>query len=311
MRLDYDLVDLQLIINIFDTASLTRGAERSHMSPPAASARLRKVQDSLGSPLFFRTAQGLVPTAAGKVFQALARDVMAATERLNVEMNALGRTSGTIRLFVNTLPMDEQIPAAVSKFLQAHPGVNIDLQERPSVEIARALKQREADIGILTLEGSDSGLIHQDFRVEHLVAIAGENHPLAAAASVAFREMLQFDCVGLPDRTALQTFLSRMAAAEELPLRLRIQANTFDTLFGLVASGAGISVVPKTVAQGYAAKARFAIVPLTDRWAARNLQIAVSDSRVLTTASLALIELLSHVGGTPGREPARTEKLIG
>ena len=162
MRFDYDLIDLRLIINVVDTASLTRGAERTNMSPPAASARLKKVQESLQTQLFYRTTQGLVPTSAGHSFVHHARVALQELHHLNETLRAQAdEFDGCIRLFVNTLSMGDTIPSVIEKFLLAHPGMNIDLQERSSGEIARALKHGSADIGILTADVPEETLIYR------------------------------------------------------------------------------------------------------------------------------------------------------
>lgn len=58
MGMHFDLVDLRLITCIAETDSLTRGAERFHMSVPAASTRIKNLEESMGTKLLYRTSQG-------------------------------------------------------------------------------------------------------------------------------------------------------------------------------------------------------------------------------------------------------------
>lgn len=293
MAFDYDLVDLRLIVNIVETNSLTRGAERSHMSAPAASARLKKVQESLGAQLFYRTTQGLLATSAGHGFARHARAALQHLDQLDQEFRQqAGQGGGCIRLFVNTLSLGESIPAVIERFLVAHPALNIDLHERPSAEITKALKQGLADIGIVNAEVPDEGLAYRHYRTEQLVLIAPREHPLAKLESVAFAQTLQFDYVGLSEHAALQAFLVRRASAEGVPMRLRIQASGLVSLCGLVESGIGVAVVPRSVALRQAQKLRIAVVALKDAWAERELRIAVRDTAALAPEAAALIEAL-------------------
>lgn len=304
MRFDYDLVDLRLIIHVVDTASLTRGAERSHMSAPAASARLKKVQESLGTQLFYRSTRGLVATSAGHNFVRHARAALKHLDELEQQFRQqAGSESGCIRLFVNTLSLGETIPAVIERFLVSHPGMNIDLHERPSAEISRALKRGLADVGILSADVQDDSLIYRVYRTEQLVLVAGRDHPLAREQGVDFAATLQFDYVGLSEHAALQAFLARMAAAEEVPMRLRIQATSIASVCGLVESGIGVAVIPRSAALRHARTMRIAVVPLTDAWAERELRIAVRDLDGLTAAAIALIEALAAEGAA--EEPPR------
>ena len=297
MRFDYDLTDLRLIVNVVDTASLTRGAERSHMSAPAASARLKKVQESLETQLFYRTTQGLVPTTAGRNFVRHARTVLEELHQLNETLRSqAGGLDGCIRLFVNTLSMGDTIPSVIEKFLLAQPRMNIDLHERPSGEIARALKQGAADVGILATDAADESLICRAYRTERLVLVTPGVHPLAGLNSVEFAATLQYDYVGMPEHAPLQVFMLRKAAAEGIPMRLRIQANSFAAVCGLVESGVGIAAVPHSAALRQARTMHIAIVPLANAWASRELCIGVRDMAALTPAATALIEALAAEG---------------
>jgi DNA-binding transcriptional LysR family regulator len=294
MRFDYDLIDLRLIINVVDTASLTRGAERTHISPPAASARLKKVQESLQTQLFYRTNQGLVPTSAGHSFVHYARSALEALHQLNETLRAqAGSLDGCIRLFVNTLSMGDTIPSVIEKFLLAHPSMNIDLQERPSGEIARALKNGSADIGILTADHPEESLIYRSYKTERLVLIAHHQHPLATYQNVAFAATLNYDYVGMPEHTPLQAFILRKVAAEGIPIRLRIQANSFSAVCSLVESGVGLAIVPYSLAIRQARSMGISIIPLTNPWTNRELHIGVRGMSSLTPMSTALIEALT------------------
>jgi len=62
----FDLIDLRLFVNISEQNSLTGGAERSHMSLPAASARIKNLEDSFGTRLLHRTGQGVTLTPPGQ-----------------------------------------------------------------------------------------------------------------------------------------------------------------------------------------------------------------------------------------------------
>ena len=62
MAAHFDLPDIKLFVNIAEANSLTRGAERSHMSLPAASIRIKNLEEGLGVKLLYRTSQGVTLT---------------------------------------------------------------------------------------------------------------------------------------------------------------------------------------------------------------------------------------------------------
>jgi DNA-binding transcriptional LysR family regulator len=293
MTFDFDLVDLDLLVNVADTQGLVRGAERSHISAPAASARIKKVEEALGTQLFYRTTGGLSPTPAGQTFLQHARVVLQKAELLS---NALCKDSkgvkGNIRVFANTLSISEFVPPALRAMLLDFPEVNIDLHERASEDIARALKLGAADIGIMSADVSLEGLQYLPYRTERLVLIVPKGHPLDDHGPVDFCRTRDDKYIGLKESASLTVFIVKAAARLGISLNLRIQVNNFEALCDLVESGVGVGLIPQSVATRHARKLGISIVQLTDDWAIRDLKIAVRDMSALSVPARALIDIL-------------------
>ena len=298
MAFHFDFVDLQLFVNIVETQSLTRGAERSFISAPAASTRIKKIEEALGIQLFYRSTQGLAPTSTAQIFLKHARLILRQAEQLESELPAQrGSVKGHIRVFANTLSISEFIPHTLQRFMLAYPDVNIDLHERSTSDIAKALKEGAADIGILASDSAIEGLCFMAYRSERLVLVTARNHPLGRSGPVEFGQTLGNDYIGLKDTTALHAFIKRAATQLGASLRFRIQVNTFEVLCNLVESGIGVALIPESIARRYATTLAIDIVPLLDAWAERILKIAVRDGRTLSAVEQALIdELIASVG---------------
>ena len=288
-------MDVRLIVNVCDGASLTSGAERTHMSAPAASARLKKVQDRLGTQLFTRTPKGLAPTRAGQIFIRHARLLLGQIDSLGRELQA-GRDmpSGSVRMFANTLAMAEFVPAAIERFLLSFSGVSIDLHERGSADIAKALRSGFADVGILSADVADEGFHSVPYRTERLVLIAQNGHPLAAQGPVYFAQTLGSAYVGLDEHAPLQTFITNAAAAEGMAMKLRIQAKSFEGLCSLVEAGIGVGVIPEAVARRHSRQLQIDVVQLRDEWSVRPLKIALCNPNSAPAHVRALVDVLAE-----------------
>jgi DNA-binding transcriptional LysR family regulator len=73
----FDLVDLRLMARVAEASSLTRGAEAAFLSVPAASTRIKNLEEGIGTRLLHRTSQGVRLTPPGQVFVQHARAVLA------------------------------------------------------------------------------------------------------------------------------------------------------------------------------------------------------------------------------------------
>ena len=148
----FDLVDLRLMVRVAEASSLTRGAEASSISLPAASARVKNLEEYIGAKLLYRTSQGVTLTPPGQAFVQHARAVLDQIEHLRSDLQEYTTgLKGQVRVFANTTSLGEYLPPVLRSYLQAHPDANIDLRERPSHDIIRAVADGQADIGIVEI----------------------------------------------------------------------------------------------------------------------------------------------------------------
>ena len=150
MPLRYDLTDLRLFLHVAEAASITHGARRSNMSLAAASERIRAMEADLGTDLLVRGRRGVQLTPAGSTLLQHAHSVVQQLQQMRGDLDAFAKgLRGHVRLLVNTVAMLEYLPRMLSAFLAQHPNIDVDLEERKSPEIMRAVAAGRADIGIV------------------------------------------------------------------------------------------------------------------------------------------------------------------
>jgi DNA-binding transcriptional LysR family regulator len=298
----FDLVDLRLALNVAEAHSITHGAARSGMTLASASERIRAMEKSLGVALFERKRRGVDLTPAGAALVEHARLVTQQLERMRGDLSrhATGMRS-RVRLFSNTATTLEFLPKAVGAFLAAHPNIDIELEDRPSGEIVRAVTGGRADIGIVA-DAIDAAaeLDTFPFARDQLVVVTPRRHPLARRRRIAFRETLAFDFVGLPVASALQDHIVDQAARLGHRLKLRVRLPGIDAVCRLVEAGIGVAVVSRIAALRCRRTMDIAIVPLSDPWALRHLRISVRSLGALSVQARSLVEHLGASGRARG-----------
>lgn len=293
MAIHFDLIDIRLFVNIAEENSLTRGAERSHMSLPAASTRIKNLEDSGGTKLLIRTSQGVTLTPPGQAFLHHARLVLQQLEYLRSELQEYAQgMKGHVRVFANTTAITEFLPAILPTFLAGHPDVSVDLRERLSHDIVRAVSEGKADIGIVAGNVRTEGLEILPYREDRLVLVTAMNHPLAGEDVVSFEDTLEFDHVGLHEASAIHAFVKQAASALNKPLKIRIQASNFEAVCRMVEANAGVGVLPESSARRHAQTMAIRIVQLSDEWALRKLHVCVRSMQLLPHFARELVELL-------------------
>lgn len=293
MAAHFDLSDIKLFVNIAEANSLTRGAERSHMSLPAASIRIKNLEDGLGIKLLYRTSQGVTLTPPGQAFLHHARLVMQQLADLRGDLAEYVKGSrGHVRIFANTTAMAEFLPAVLPKFLTSHPDVNVDIKERLSHDIVRAVSEGKVDIGIVAGNVRTEGLETLPYREDRLVLVTAHSHTLASRQEVDFAEVLAYDFVAMLEASAIHAFLMQAASELRVPIKIRVQVGNFEAACRMIEANAGLGVLPYSAASRHARNMGIRLVEIKDEWAVRKLQICVRSLQALPVFARELIELL-------------------
>ncbi len=312
MAMHFDLVDLRLITCIAETDSLTRGAERFHMSVPAASTRIKNLEESLGTKLLYRTSQGVTLTPPGQAFLHHARVVLSQLEKLRGDMQEYARgVKGHVRIFANTTAMTEFLPNDLRDFLAEHPDVNVELRERLSHDVVRAVSEGTADVGIVASNVRPESLQILPYRSDRLILAVSNTHPLAGKESIPFEDAIGFDFVGMPEASAIHTFLNRVASDLHKKLHVRIEVGNFEALCRMVEANVGIGVLPGSSAVRYVKTMNIHLVEIEDDWATRNLMICVRSLDLLPSFARELVDLLTQKSNDAERTPSQTSRKQG
>src|SRR3990167_3181066 len=289
----FDIVDLRLMVHIAEANSMTRGAELSFISLPAASTRVKNLEEGIGTKLLYRTSQGVTLTPPGQAFVHHARMVLGQIEHLRGDMQEYVRgIKGHVRVFANTTALGEYLPPVLRVYLSKNPDVNIDLRERLSHDIVRAVTEGQTDIGIVAGLVRTESLETLPYRHDRLALVVARGHELGERPEVAFADTLDYDHVGLHESSAIHAFLRQECDQLHRPIKQRIQVSNFEAACRMIEADVGVGILPESAARRHAQTMAITIVPLTDPWALRKMLICVRSLEALPGFARELVELL-------------------
>jgi DNA-binding transcriptional LysR family regulator len=289
----FDFVDLRLFVNLANTKNLTRAAERSHLSLSAASARIKNLEDNLGSKLVYRHNFGVTLSPQGETFLHHARQILQQSEMLHGDMQEYSMgMKGHLRLFANANASSAFLPDVLRRFLRKNPGVSIDLQERVSHDIVDALVAGITDIGVVSSGLHTGDLEVLPYRPDHVVLVTPLQHPLASRDVLAFEEALDYDFVAVPGTRAIDAFLRPDDSGANRRMRIRVQAGGYETVCRMVEADIGIGVIPESAARRLARTVAIKVVSLSNGWAASDLRICARSFDLLPKFARDLVDLM-------------------
>jgi DNA-binding transcriptional LysR family regulator len=291
-----DPLSLRLFIAVAEAGTIAAAAEREHIAAAAVSKRISEIEGALGVALLRRTNKGVAPTEAGERLIALAHRALHQLDDIEVQMRDYSSgVSGLVRMAANISSIVQFLPREIQSFAAQHPHIRIQLEEKSSTLVVRAVADNAADLGIFTSVPHGYPVQSFPYHTDNLVLVTPPGHALADVESIAFADALGFEFVGLPADTAISQQLTRTANELARAVRVRIQVTSYDSQCLMVAAGLGLGVMPLAVAQQHAQSSMLGIVMLTDAWAKRELLICVRSLEALPPACRMMVAHLANV----------------
>lgn len=288
----HDLTDLRLFVNVGETLNLTRAAERTFLSLPAASARVKNMEEAFKARLLVRLATGVALTPAGAVLLKHANAVFQQLECLNADLQPYcSGLKGRLRVLANTTATNSFLADALSSFLAENQDVDVELEEKVSGDIVLAIRAGAADIGLVAGNIDVGGLDVTPLFRDELTVVTALNHPLAQHESISFADVLDdHQFVGIHPSSAIQMFLEELANGLGKRMCPRVHVGSFEAVCLMVEAGAGIAVVPRACVARYSRPQGLHVLRLEDSWAMRDRLLCRQRGRDLPSFAECFIE---------------------
>jgi len=136
---------------IAEHGTFTRAARHAHLSQPALTASIQRLEEAFGARLLHRDRTGTSLTAAGHVLLPRAKQILAAVgDARRAVAEVEGLEAGEVRLGAGATACTYLLPPTLSAFRATHPGVRFRLREATTADVLDALERGEIDLGVVT-----------------------------------------------------------------------------------------------------------------------------------------------------------------
>ncbi len=248
------LTELRYIVALARERHFGRAAEKCHVSQPTLSVALKKVEQRLGITLFERSSTEVRPTPLGEQMAWQAERVLEESARLD-EIAGQGKDplSGTLRLGVIFTIAPYLLPRLIPA-LHAHaPHMPLYLHENFTVRLAEKLRRGELDAIIVADPFSEPGIVASPLYDEPFCVVLPSGHPLAQQKrllpeAIAAENLL---LLGQGNCFRDQVVQACPKLSEPGGMSGALEGSSLETVRHMVASGAGISVVPCSAAESW------------------------------------------------------------
>ena len=248
------LTELRYIVTLARERHFGRAAEKCHVSQPTLSVALKKVEQRLGITLFERSSTEVRPTPLGEQIAWQAERVLEESARLD-EIAGQGKDplSGTLRLGVIFTIAPYLLPRLIPALHARAPHMPLYLHENFTVRLAEKLRRGELDVIIVADPFSEPGIVASPLYDEPFCVVLPSGHPLAKQKrlppeAIAAENLL---LLGQGNCFRDQVVQACPKLSEPGGMSGALEGSSLETVRHMVASGAGISVVPCSAAESW------------------------------------------------------------
>jgi LysR family nitrogen assimilation transcriptional regulator len=254
MRLDQprweagvDIRQLEALLAVAEEGSFTAAADRLHTVQSNVSGHVHQLEAELGVQLLVRSRRGTVPTEFGVRVIDRARAIRSEIEALHKDLSMLqGLETGHATLGVVGTVSRSLVPALVVEMRRVAPGLSLRLTEGASERLAVDVAERVLASAVVTEPVADPRLVVEHLRDEDLVGLVPSSLALRVREPVLLKTLAAHPLILPPEGNPLRDEVDDAARAEHTELRVPIEVEGIRLIADLVASGAGVSILPET-----------------------------------------------------------------
>ncbi len=272
------LQQLRLFESVVRNHSFTRAAEEMHLTQPAVSIQLKRLEDQVGLPLLENVGKKIFPTTAGKTMHAAALDILGRVSELQCEVESLkGDIKGPLQLAVVTTGK-YFMPHLLGHFLQLHPGVVPSLEFTNRARLVERLMNNEDDFVVMgRIPEDEERLVSYPFLENILAFVAPPDHPLAKRKRLSLQEVIKERFLGREPGSGTRLALERVLRETGLEVEPYMELGSSEAIKQAVMGGLGIGLLSLHSVRVEQAAGKLVILnvsgfPIKRRWYAVHLK---------------------------------------
>jgi DNA-binding transcriptional LysR family regulator len=250
VALDLPPNQLRTFVTVARRLSFTRAAEELHLTQPAVSAHIRKLERALGGELFEQIGRRVGLTATGQILYRYAERMLALEEDLRAEIADVQEVcQGSLAIGTSTTIGISALPDLLRQYRQAHPLVRLQVRIGNYPEVIHWLLDGHLDVGLMSNyapdQRGDDRLTATPVLQDHLVLVVDPGHRWASRPSVGPKDLENEPFVLPGTGNQLRQQAEDMLAPHGVTPDVVAESNSLPAIARLVETGIGVALISK------------------------------------------------------------------
>lgn len=283
---------LRAFVAVYQLRGLSAAASQLFVTQSAVSVLIRQMEQELGVRLFDRTTRSLQPTPAADSAIEVAQRVLRDIDSLGTGLHDLSMLRhGRVTVACTPTLARILLPAAISTFVDKHPGIHIDIDDCSPDQFISRLIAEHADFGLGTPNQTGDGVQMQRLMGDHLSLVCRADDPIAARKNVRWKDLDGVPVTTVRPGYGVRPLIDQSAAKAGIRLNVTHEVALLSTALWMTASGMGPSVMPAAYVN-YSRDASLVARPLIGPKVSRDIYVLVKSGRSLSPAAQQFVQTL-------------------
>ena len=301
MAINFNLNDLQAFRAVAELNSFRKAADALHVSQPAFSRRIEKLEEALGVRLLERTTRRVSLTSVGRDFDRKVQQLLDDLDHTLLGIRGVAATRmGEVTIACVPSTVYYYVSQVISRYHERYPKVRVKVFDANANAVLSAVLQGEADFGLNFVGGQEPDIEFKPLLEERFVAACRRDHPLAGKKRVTWTQLAQYDYIAVSKASGNRLLLDQ--ALSHVPGRPQsiYEAQHVTTMLGLVEAGLGVAAVP-SIAMPAADHPLLVSVPLFDPVVSRKVGLIRRKGRSLSPTAQQFFDFFTELKGRRAR----------
>ena len=237
---------LELFNSVAEYESFKKASEVLHISQPALSIQIKKLEEQIGLKLFNKIGNKICLSENGLMLYEYTKKIMSIVNELEYNISTTKNfIGGTINIGGSNTPGTYILPELIGLFKKSYPNTKINLNIANTSEIAHSINNGTLDFAINGGNLDYSSYIYSEKLIEEkLVLVASPLHPLAEKTKVTAEELTTAEFVVHKTDSQLYTYYKMFVEDIGIPEKISMYLGNIDAIKRAVCSNLGIALIP-------------------------------------------------------------------